>query len=210
MITTCLSAQPILVGIAGGSGSGKTTLTQRLKEAFGAQATFIPQDNYYKDLSHLPLQERGKTNFDHPDSIEFSLLREQLQALKAGDSVTGPLYSFFDQTRKVGPTIVPTDLILVEGILIFAIPEIRELFDLKIFVDVDSDVRVLRRVKRDMAERGFAYSVAHEQYLTTVKPMHDLFVESSKQYADIIIPEGGQNETAFALVRSYLEQRLKD
>jgi uridine kinase len=194
-------AQKILVGIAGGTGSGKTTLAQNIQEAFEGKCVLISQDSYYKDLSHLEFEERANVNFDHPDSIDFALLREHLIELKGGRSILQPVYSFVSHSRMDHTHFIePKDIILVEGILLLAIPEIRELFDVKIFVHTDDDIRMLRRIERDIKERGRSFDSVKEQYLKTVKPMHDLFVEPSKQYADIIVPKGGHNEVAVNLL----------
>lgn len=203
-----LFASPqILIGIAGGTGSGKTTLAHKIHEAFPNNSVLISQDSYYKNLSHLPFEQRAKTNFDHPHSLDFALLKENLIALKNRHAINVPTYDFSIHTRVSATTHVePADIIIVEGILLFAAPELQNLFDLKIFVDTDSDVRVLRRIDRDIKERGRDLAGVTHQYLTTVKPMHDTFVEPSKRFADIIIPEGGLNENALALIIARLQQ----
>lgn len=207
LLSISVFAKPVvLVGIAGGTGSGKTTLAQKIHQAF-PESVLISQDSYYKDLSHLPFEEREKTNFDHPDSLEFSLLKTHLLELKRGRSIEQPTYSFHSHTREKGTErISPAQIILVEGILLLAAPEIRDLLDIKIFVDTDDDVRVLRRIERDMKERSRDFNSVKEQYLRTVKPMHDAFVEPSKKYADVIIPEGGHNEVALSLIFAKLSQ----
>ncbi len=207
LVFCCLSvfAKPVLlIGIAGGSGSGKTTLAERIHQAF-PNSVLISQDFYYKDLSHLHIDERAKTNFDHPDSLEFSLLREHLIHLRNEKAIQQPVYDFQVHTRKdYAKLITPAPIVIVEGILLFAIPEIRELFDIKIFVDTDDDVRILRRIERDINERSRSFQSVKEQYLKTVKPMHDAFVEPSKKFADIIVPEGGYNPVATNLILAKL------
>ncbi len=198
----------MLVGIAGGTGSGKTTLAEKIHQAFPG-SVLISQDSYYKDLSHLPFEERAKANFDHPHSLEFSLLRKHLLELKNGQPIEQPTYSFHHHAREQRTTLVqPTEIILVEGILLLASPEVRDLFDIKIFVDTDDDVRILRRIERDMKERSRDFASIRNQYLETVKPMHDTFVEPSKKYADVIIPEGGHNQVAMSLILAKLNQGI--
>ncbi len=211
LIFCCLSIcacakSPVFVGIAGGTGSGKTTLAQRIHESFPG-SVLISQDSYYKDLSYLPSEERGKVNFDHPNALEFSLLRKHLLALKNGQAIEQPTYSFYLHAReKRTERVEPAQIILVEGILLLAAPEVRDLFDIKIFVDTDDDVRVLRRIERDMKERSRDFASVKEQYLQTVKPMHDAFVQPSKKYADVIFPEGGHNQVAIGLILAKLNQ----
>jgi uridine kinase len=201
------AADKVLIGICGGTGSGKTTLAQKLHKAFPQNSILISQDSYYRNYPNLSFDERSKFNFDHPNSLEFSLLREQLMALKENRSVDQPIYNFSIHARESRTNrIEPAQLIIVEGILLFAAEEVRDLFDLKIFVDTDSDTRVLRRIERDIKERGRDFAGVMEQYLTTVKPMHDAFVEPSKKYADIIVPEGGHNPSAVGLILSRLKE----
>jgi uridine kinase len=197
--------QVMLIGIAGGSGSGKTTLAKKIHEQF-PESVLITQDSYYRDLSHLTFEERGQVNFDHPNSLELSLLSEHLRSLKNGNSINVPIYDFCTHTRTSEVEEVrPANIIIVEGILLFALEEIRNLFDIKLFVDTDSDVRVLRRIYRDMNDRGRELSEIHAQYLSTVKPMHDALVEPSKRFADVIIPEGGENKIALDLIINNLK-----
>ncbi|MBC7228218.1 MAG: uridine kinase [Thermoflexales bacterium] len=208
-----MSKRPVIIGVAGGTGSGKTTVAMKILERVGTEhVAYIPHDAYYRDLSHLPLEERARINFDHPDSLETELLVQHLRQLKAGEAVEIPVYDFTThtrtaQTRRVGPAPV----ILVEGILVFAEPALRELFDVKLYVDTDADIRLIRRLQRDVQERGRSVESVIQQYLTTVRPMHLEFVEPSKRYADVIIPEGGHNEVAIEMVaariRGLLEQR---
>lgn len=202
----------IIIGVAGGSGSGKTTVANNLVKAFKAEdAVLVEQDAYYRELLNMSIEEKAKVNFDHPDSIEFELLRKHLEMLKEGKSIDRPIYDFTTHSRKEGAVrINSSKIIIVEGILIFAVPEIRELLDVKIFVDTDADEMVLRRIERDMNERGRSFESVKNQYLTTVKPMFLEFCEPSKRYADVIIPRGGENKVAIDMIisnlKGYLEQ----
>lgn len=198
----------VFVGIAGGTGSGKTTFAKKVHEAFPS-AVLISQDSYYKDLSYLPFDQREKTNFDHPDSLEFDLLRKHLIDLKNGLSIEQPIYNFKTHSREEGTVSVKcSQVILVEGILLFAALELRDLFDIKIFVDTDDDIRILRRIERDITERSRDFNSIKEQYLKTVKPMHDAFVEPSKKFADLIIPQGGHNQVAVSLILAKLNELI--
>lgn len=205
-----MSGRPIIIGVAGGTGSGKTTVAMRILERVGAEhVAYIPHDAYYRDLSHLPPEERKQVNFDHPDSLETELLIEHLRRLRAGEPVEIPVYDFTthtrtDRTRRVDPAPV----ILVEGILVFVEPALREMFDVKLFVDTDADIRLIRRLQRDVQERGRTFESVIEQYLRTVRPMHLEFVEPSKRYADVIIPEGGFNEVAIEMVAARIRGLL--
>ncbi|MGL5278444.1 MAG: uridine kinase [Cetobacterium sp.] len=201
----------ILIGVAGGSGSGKTTIAHNLVKAFKSEdAVLVEQDAYYKELTNLTIEEKAAVNFDHPDSIEFDLLREHLTKLVNGESIDRPIYDFTTHSRKDGCIkIQPSKIIIVEGILIFAVPEIRELFDVKIFVDTDADEMILRRIERDMTERGRSFESVKNQYLKTVKPMYLEFCEPSKRYADVIIPRGGENKVAIGMVTSNLKRFLQ-
>lgn len=200
----------ILIGVAG--GSGKTTVANNLVKAFKSEdAALVEQDAYYKELTGLTLEEKAKVNFDHPDSIEFELLKRHLEALKNGEAIDRPIYDFTTHSRKEGSVkINPSKIIIVEGILIFAVPEIRELFDVKIFVDTDADEMILRRIERDMNERGRSFESVKNQYLTTVKPMYLEFCEPSKRYADVIIPRGGENKIAIDMIISNLKGYLTE
>ena len=201
----------IFVGVAGGSGSGKTTVANNLIKALCAQdAVLIQQDSYYKEIRNKTIDQRAQTNFDHPDAIEFELLREHLIALKNSISIDKPSYNFTTHLREEEKLRVePSQIIIVEGILVLAVPEIRELLDVKIFVDTDADEMLLRRVERDINERGRTFESVKEQYLNTVKPMYLKFCEPSKRYADIIIPRGGENEIAVDMVISKLKSYAK-
>lgn len=202
----------IIIGVAGGSGSGKTTVANNLVKAFKAEdAVLVEQDAYYRELLNMSIEEKANVNFDHPDSIEFELLRKHLEMLKEGKSIDRPIYDFTTHSRKEGAVrINSSKIIIVEGILIFAVPEIRELLDVKIFVDTDADEMILRRIERDMNERGRSFESVKNQYLTTVKPMFLEFCEPSKRYADVIIPRGGENKVAIDMIisnlKGYLEQ----
>ena len=202
----------ILVGVAGGSGSGKTTVANNLVKAFKAEdAALVEQDAYYRELINMTMEEKAKVNFDHPDSIEFELLRKHLESLKNGESIERPIYDFTTHSRKEGTVkINPSKIIIVEGILIFAVPEIRELFDMKIFVDTDADEMILRRIERDMNERGRSLESVRDQYLATVKPMYLEFCEPSKRYADVIIPRGGENRIAIDMLVSNLKRYIDE
>jgi uridine kinase len=205
--------RPVIFGVAGGTGSGKTTVARRILQCIGQEhIAYIPHDAYYKHQSTLSLEERRKTNYDHPDSLESSLMVKHIRQLVAGQAVDIPVYDFTIHLRTQQTTRVePAPIILVEGILIFAEKEVRRLCDVKIFVDTDADLRLIRRLRRDMQERGRTFESVINQYLTTVRPMHMEFVEPSKRFADVIIPEGGHNEVAIEMVaariRGLLEQR---
>ena len=201
----------IVIGIAGGTGSGKTTITKRLVERFKENVTVIHHDNYYKAHHYMTYEERALLNYDHPDAFETELLVEALRALKAGRPIECPVYDYtiHDRSDKT-VTIKPARVIIVEGILIFEDKSLCQEMDIKLFVDTDADVRILRRIVRDVRDRGRSLESVVEQYLTTVKPMHEQFVEPSKRNADIIIPEGGHNVVALDMViervRAHLER----
>lgn len=199
------AAENLIVAITGGTGSGKTTLAEDLLEAFGDDAVLLAQDNYYRDLSHLSLEERAKTNFDHPDSLDFPLLKKHLLLLKEGKCVSKPLYDFCTHSRcKETVSVEPKRIILVEGILLLAVQEIRDIADVKIYVDTEPDVRFLRRLERDIRERGRTVDGVAQQYVATVKPMHEQFVEPSKRYADVIIPGMGNQFIAKQVILGHL------
>lgn len=198
---------PKIVGIAGGTGSGKTTLARRIREGLGEASTLIQFDWYYRDLSFLPIKEREEVNFDHPASLESELLVEHLSALKNGNPIDVPLYDFKTHSRTSETVhIEPLPVIVVEGILLFCFEPLRQMLDIKIFVDTDADIRVFRRIRRDMRERGRDFNSIRRQYYKTVRPMHLEFVEPSKRYADVIIPEGGDNLIALDLIIERLKQ----
>ena len=205
-----MSIKPVIIGVAGGTGSGKTTVAMRILERVGAEhIAYIPHDAYYVDLSHLSADERAKVNFDHPDSLETDLLVEHIKQLKEGRPIEIPVYDFTIHTRtSETERVEPAPVVLVEGILLFAEPELRDLLDVRLYVDTDADVRFIRRLQRDISERGRTADAVCEQYLTTVRPMHLEFVEPSKRYADVIIPEGGFNEVAIEMVAARLRGLL--
>jgi len=202
----------IVIGIAGGTGSGKTTITKKLEEKFGEDVTVIYHDNYYKARHELTYEERVKLNYDHPEAFDTELMIRDLEALKSGAAIDCPVYdySIYDRTDRT-VTVVPSRvIIIVEGILIFHEKALRDLMDIKLFVDADADVRILRRIVRDVKERGRSLDSVISQYLTTVKPMHEAFVEPSKRYADVIIPEGGRNKVALDMVINRVRYHLEE
>jgi uridine kinase len=195
-------ARTLTIGICGGTGSGKTTITNRLTEVLSEESVLLlQQDHYYKDTPHLPLEERAKQNFDHPDSVDTQLLISHVRALREGHAIERPVYDF-TQHRRLPATVhlEPRPALIVEGILIFENPVLRNLCDIKIFVDTEADLRFIRRLRRDIRERGRTVESVIDQYMATVRPMHMEFVEPSKRYADVIIPEGGYNEVGIDLV----------
>ncbi len=202
--------KPFVIGIAGGSGSGKTTFSRRLKQRFPDQIAMVSCDNYYLARQDMPLEERKKQNYDSPDAFEFDLMIGQIQALKDGKDILCPVYDFTLHTRsdEVLP-IAAKPVILIDGILIFSEPKLRELMDMRIYVETDADERILRRVRRDMRERGRDLDGIIAQYLDTVKPMHNTYVEPTKAYADIII-NGGMNNTAYDLVKNKIQKLLEE
>lgn len=203
------ATEKIIVGIAGGTASGKTTLAQKIKESFSDRAVLLCQDAYYKDFSRLSIEEKSKINFDHPDSLDFTLLKQHILDLREGKAIGKPTYDFVTHSRLPhSEAVMPAQIILVEGILLFAVPEIRNLFDVKIFIDTDDDIRVLRRIERDIKERGRDFQSVCEQYTKTVKPMHDKFVGPSKQFADVIVLHGAENPTSLSLILCKLKEVL--
>lgn len=200
----------LIIGIAGGTGSGKTTVVNQITEELKhEEVDVISQDSYYQDTSHLSFEDRKKINFDHPKSIDFELLAEHLRELRSGNSIQQPVYSFKEHNRT-GETIEiqPRKVVIVEGILILTHPEIRELFDIKIYVHADSDARLIRRLKRDIAERGRDLEEVLWRYETTLKPMHQQFIEPTKEFADIIIPTNRYNTVAVDIVQTIIKDRL--
>lgn len=206
------SHKPVVFGVAGGTASGKTTVADTILNTVGAsQVAYLPHDAYYRNMSHLPLSERAKLNYDHPSSLETELLVAHIEQLLAGGAVNVPVYDFTEHRRTEKTThVTPCPLILVEGILIFTDAELRELMDIKVYVDTAADVRFIRRMVRDLEERGRSLDSIIKQYLETVRPMHMEFVEPSKQYADIIIPRGGLNKVAIEMVVSRLMDLLRE
>lgn len=203
--------RPLTLGVAGGTGSGKTTVANQILDRIGSKhIAVLPQDAYYKDLHTLDKEERARINFDHPDSLETSLLIEHIKQLQAGQSVEIPVYDFTTDRRKTETiTVEAQPIILVEGILIFTERDLRDLLDIKIFVDTAADIRFIRRLQRDVDERGRTVESVIQQYLDTVRPMHLKFVEPSKRYADVIIPEGGFNVVAIDMVADRIRTMLK-
>ena len=193
--------KPLIIGIAGWTGSGKTTLVERLREQFGDDISVLAHDSYYKAHHDLPLEERRLLNYDHPSSFDTDRMIADLEQLRAGRAIERPVYDYtiHDRTEET-VTVPPNKVILVDGILVFEDPGLRDLMDIKIFVDTDADVRILRRILRDVKERGRSLDSVVEQYLSTVKPMHEQFIEPSKRYADIIVPEGGKNLVAIMMI----------
>ena len=199
----------IVVGIAGGTGSGKSTVADKIVRAVGEHLiAYLDQDSYYRDRSDLTLSARRRINFDHPDALEFELLAEHIEQLRAGEAIQKPRYSFTQSVRLPHYTSVPpAPVVIVEGILVLAVKEVRERLDIRIYVDADDDIRIIRRLNRDINDRGRVYDNIVEQYLKTVRPMHLSFVEPSKRYADIIIPRGGSNDIAINMVVATLRER---
>ncbi|MCL4266214.1 MAG: uridine kinase [Anaerolineae bacterium] len=204
--------KPVVFGVAGGTASGKTTVARTILTAVGqSQIAYLPHDAYYKDRPDLSFAERAAVNYDHPNSLETKLLIEHIKQLLAGESVAVPVYDFTRHRRTAETVLVsPCPIILVDGILIFTRRKLRELMDIKLFVDTDADVRFIRRLQRDMQERGRSLDSVIAQYLETVRPMHIKFVEPSKRFADVILPNGGMNEVAIAMVVSRLQALLAE
>lgn len=199
----------IAVGVAGGTGSGKTTLTRSLLSRFGNKSTVLFMDNYYRAHTGKTWAERAATNFDAPEAFDMDLMYEHIRALKAGAPIESPLYDFTDHNRSAETLAVdPTPVLIVEGILLFAEPKLSDLLDIRLFVDTDADVRILRRIRRDVVERGRSLESVEAQYLETVKPMHELYVEPSKRKADLIIPDGGHNLVALDMIIHRISREL--
>jgi uridine kinase len=202
-------SKPLVLGIAGGTGSGKTTIALAIVEAIGAQAVRVDHDSYYKDNSHLSPEERAEINYDHPDSLDNELIAAHAATLKRGEAVEKPIYDFREHSRKKETArIESAPVIVLEGILVLAVPALREQMDIKIFVDTDADIRLMRRMRRDIEQRGRSFASIRTQYYKTVRPMHLAFVEPSKRFADVIIPEGGENRIAIDLILGRLQHFL--
>ena len=200
----------LVIGIAGGSGSGKTTVVKAITQQLGGQVVVIPQDSYYKDSSHVPVEERRNINFDHPDAIDWKLMCQQIRELKQGRTIEQPVYSYITCSRSKTETVTvePAEVIIIEGILIFTCKELRDQMNIKIFVDADDDDRLMRIMVRDIAERGRTVETAIEHYCDTVKPMHLQFIEPSKRFADIIVPLGGHNKVAIDVISATVEKAM--
>lgn len=204
------TTKPLIIGVTGGTGSGKTTVAKKIKEHFGDDVIYIAHDSYYRDQTKLTLEERKKTNYDHPNALETTLLIRHLKQLIKGHHIMMPVYDFTVSNRmKETVKIDPKPVIIVEGILVFESPKLRDLFDIKIYVDTDADVRLGRRIKRDIEERGRTLEHSLNQYLTISRPMHSAFIEPTKKYADIILPHGGENTLGIGLVISAIKQSLR-
>jgi uridine kinase len=201
--------KPLIIGIAGGTGSGKSTVARKVAGGLdAASVAFIDMDGYYNNYAHLPIEERRRINWDHPNAFDWELLLEQLRSLAAGKSIEKPEYDFVSHVRREKRVHVPAaEVVVVDGLLLLADPRIRELFDVKVFVDTDADIRLIRRLRRDLVERGRPLEEILDQYLTTVQPMHLEFVEPSKRYADVIVPRGGHNEVAIAMIVAKIRHR---
>ena len=201
----------IVIGIAGGTGSGKTTITRKIMQSFGGNVSVIYHDNYYKAHHNMNYEERSRLNYDHPDAFDTELLISDLKKLRRGEAIRCPTYDYtiHDRSDKT-ITVRPAKVIIVEGILIFQSIELCELMDIKIYVDTDADVRIIRRIMRDVNERGRSLESVVKQYLTTVKPMHEHFIEPSKRLADIIVPEGGHNNVAYEMIVNAILKRISE
>ena len=202
--------RPLNIGIAGGSGSGKSTVARRVAESLhDASVAFIDMDAYYVNFGHLPMEERRRINWDHPDSLDLALLADHLARLAEGQAVEKPVYDFVSHSRRAETQRVePADVIVIDGILLFVDERVRELCDVKVFVDAEADVRLMRRIKRDMRVRGRTLEEVLEQYVSTVQPMHLQFVEPSKRWADVIVPRGGHNKVAIEMIVAKIQRRL--
>lgn len=200
-----------IIGIAGGTGSGKTTVVRKIVEALpGDKIALIPQDSYYNDTTHLSMEERRRINFDHPDAFDWELLTHQIEELRNGRAVEQPTYSYIESNRQAETVHVePCEVIIIEGIMALWKKELRDLMDLKIFVDADSDERLIRVIQRDTVERGRTTQMVIDRYLDVLKPMHEEFIEPTKRYADLIVPQGGSNTRAIEIMRTYIIHRLR-
>ena len=201
----------LIIGIAGGTGSGKTTVVNKIINSLPAgEVAVLPQDSYYKDSSHVPVEARSKINFDEPAAIEWSLLVEHIRQLKEGRDIEMPTYSYLTCTRQEETvTVAPREVVIVEGILVLTDPVLREMMDVKVFVDADADERLIRVIARDCVERGRTPIMVLNRYQDVLKPMHEMYIEPSKRYADLIVPEGGSNVVAIQLLTDYIESRLR-
>ncbi len=207
--------RPFVIGIAGGTGSGKSTVARRVAEALTvgdtpASVAFVDMDAYYRNFAHLPMAERKRVNWDHPDAFDLDLFVDQLGRLTGGQAIEKPVYDFVQHLRAEETIpIAPADVIVIDGILLFVDERVRDLCDVKVYVDADADVRLIRRLRRDIVKRGRPFDEILEQYLSTVRPMHQQFVEPSKRYADVIIPQGGHNTIAIEMIVAKIHRRLR-
>jgi len=203
--------KPLIIGVAGGTGSGKSTVARNVAAALGdASVAFIDMDAYYLDHAHLPFEERKRVNWDHPNAFDWDHLVSQLAQLAGGEAIDKPVYDFVNHARSHETVrIPPADVVVIDGILLFVDPRVRDLCDVKVFVDADADVRLIRRIRRDMAKRGRPLGEILEQYLSTVQPMHLEFVEPSKRYADVIVPRGGHNPVAIEMIVAKISRRIQ-
>jgi uridine kinase len=203
-------SKPLIIGIAGGTGSGKSTVARRVAEALTeSSVAFIDMDAYYKNFAHLPMAERKRVNWDHPDAFDLDLFVEHLSRLSDGEPIEKPAYDFVQHVRSPHTiAIAPSDVVVIDGILLFVDARVRSLCDVKVYVDADADVRLIRRLRRDIAQRGRPFDEILEQYLSTVRPMHLQFVEPSKRYADVIVPRGGHNAVAIEMIVAKIQRRL--
>ncbi|HVX39535.1 MAG TPA: uridine kinase [Gemmatimonadaceae bacterium] len=204
--------KPLIIGIAGGTGSGKSTVARNVAQALHTESVaFIDMDAYYLNFAHLPLAERRKINWDHPDAFDWELLVSQLQRLTSGEPIDKPVYDFVSHTRSERTVVVPpAHVIVIDGILLFSDARVRDLCDVKVFVDADPDIRLIRRIRRDMSRRGRPLDEILDQYLTTVQPMHLQFVEPTKRYADVIVPRGGHNAIAIEMIVAKIQRRVSN
>jgi len=202
--------KPLIIGVAGGSGSGKSTVARNVAQALQTESVaFIDMDAYYLNFAHLPLPDRRKINWDHPETFDWELLVGQLTELAAGESIEKPVYDFVSHTRSDRTLVVPpAHVVVVDGILLFSDARVRDLCDVKVFVDADPDIRLIRRIRRDMSKRGRPLDEILEQYVTTVQPMHLQFVEPTKRYADVIVPRGGHNAVAIEMIVAKIQRRI--
>jgi uridine kinase len=203
--------KPLIIGIAGGTGSGKSTVARNVAQALATSSVaFIDMDAYYRNFSHVPLEERRQINWDHPDAFDWELLLAQLTALIGGELIDKPVYDFVSHTRSAKTVRIPAaDVIVIDGILLFVDARVRDLCDMKVFVDADADIRLIRRIRRDVGKRGRTLDDVIDQYLTTVQPMHLQFVEPSKRYADVIVPRGGHNPVAIEMIAAKIARRIQ-
>lgn len=210
MTASLLRMQPLIIGIAGGTGSGKSTVARNVARALGtASVAFIDMDGYYLNFAHLPIEQRRRINWDHPDAFDWDLLLADLRRLSQGESIAKPVYDFVTHTRSAQTIDVPpADVVVIDGILLFSDARIRELCDVKVYVDADADIRLIRRIRRDMVKRGRPLDEIVDQYLSTVQPMHLEFVEPTKRYADVIVPRGGHNAIAIEMIVAKIQRRL--